>query len=133
MVRVKDLDAALHFYTTLFGMVEIRRYENDKGRFTLVFLAARAISTMPAPTCRPASSSPTTGIRKIMTAAAILAISPMRSTTSMRPCQTLMDAGVIINRPPRDGHMAFVRSPDGNFDRNPAEGRQLGRGRTWLR
>jgi lactoylglutathione lyase len=113
MVRVKDLDASLHFYTTLFGLTEVRRYENEKGRFTLVFLAAdedleaaRAGSTPCIELTYNWDTEDYTGGRNFGHLAYevddIYAI-----------CQKLMDNGITINRPPRDGHMAFVRSPDG--------------------
>ncbi len=113
MVRVKDLDASLHFYTTLFGLTEVRRYENEKGRFTLVFLAApddieaaRASSTPCLELTYNWDTEDYTGGRNFGHLAYevddIYAI-----------CQKLMDNGITINRPPRDGHMAFVRSPDG--------------------
>jgi lactoylglutathione lyase len=113
MVRVKDLDASLHFYTTLFGLTEVRRYENEKGRFTLVFLAAnddlesaRASSTPCIELTYNWDTEDYTGGRNFGHLAYevddIYAI-----------CQKLMDNGITINRPPRDGHMAFVRSPDG--------------------
>lgn len=113
MVRVKDLDASLHFYTTLFGLTEIRRHENEKGRYTLVFLAARddleAARNEKAPCLELTYNWDTedyTGGRNFGHLAYevddIYAI-----------CQHLMDSGITINRPPRDGNMAFVRSPDG--------------------
>ncbi|MEZ2130619.1 MULTISPECIES: lactoylglutathione lyase [unclassified Sinorhizobium] len=113
MVRVKDLDASLHFYTTLFGLKEIRRHENEKGRFTLVFLAANedldAATNKKSPCLELTYNWDTedyTGGRNFGHLAYevddIYAI-----------CQHLMDNGITINRPPRDGNMAFVRSPDG--------------------
>ncbi len=113
MVRVKDLDASLDFYCNVFGLVEVRRMENEKGRFTLVFLAARndldAVRSHMAPCLELTYNWDTedyTGGRNFGHLAYevddIYAI-----------CQKLMDKGVTINRPPRDGHMAFVRSPDG--------------------
>ncbi len=113
MVRVKDLDASLDFYCNVFELVEVRRMENEKGRFTLVFLAARddldAVRSHMAPCLELTYNWDTedyTGGRNFGHLAYevddIYAI-----------CQKLMDKGVTINRPPRDGHMAFVRSPDG--------------------
>ena len=113
MVRVKDLDASLHFYTTIFGLKEVRRSESEKGRYTLVFLAADedldAVSAGMAPCVELTYNWDTedyTGGRNFGHLAYevddIYAI-----------CQKLMDNGVTITRPPRDGRMAFVRSPDG--------------------
>jgi lactoylglutathione lyase len=117
MVRVGDLDAALDFYCAKLGLVEVRRQENAKGRFTLVFLAT------------PQDAAKLTGGKTS-------ALSPMLELTHnwdekeysggrnfghlayavediYALCEKLQRAGVIINRPPRDGHMAFIRSPDG--------------------
>lgn len=82
MVRVKNLDEALNFYGKIFGLTEIRRYENEKGRFTLVFLAAPGDIDRARGELSPASSSPTTGIRKIIRAGATSGTSPTKSTTS---------------------------------------------------
>ena len=113
MVRVKDLDASLHFYTTLFGLTETRRIENEKGRFTLVFLAARDYvekgRTEHAPLLELTYNWDTedySGGRNFGHLA-------YEVDDIYQLCQHLMDNGITINRPPRDGHMAFVRSPDG--------------------
>ncbi|WP_081158133.1 VOC family protein [Ensifer aridi] len=113
MVRVKDLDQALHFYCKLFGLEEIRRYENEKGRFTLVFLAA------PGDLARAKSeSSPCLELTynwdpEEYTGGRNFGHLAYEVDDIYAFCQHLMDSGVTINRPPRDGHMAFVRSPDG--------------------
>ncbi|WP_028747786.1 lactoylglutathione lyase [Rhizobium mesoamericanum] len=113
MVRVKDLDASLHFYTTLFGLEEVRRTQNEKGRYTLVFLAApgdRADAAAKGAPCLELTynwdTEDYTGGRNFGHLA--YEVDDIYAT-----CQRLMDNGVTINRPPRDGHMAFVRSPDG--------------------
>ena len=116
MVRARDLDDTLDFYCNKLGMVEVRRYDSEAGRFTLVFLAAPG----------DAENATQEGVR----------LSPVIEITwNWDPedydggrnfghlayevddiyalCQKLMDGGVTINRPPRDGHMAFIRSPDG--------------------
>ena len=86
MVRVTDVDASLDFYCNKLGLEEVRRHENEKGRFTLIFLAApKDKSRHRRRSARRSSSSPTTGIRKTIPAAAISATSPTRSTTSTRP------------------------------------------------
>lgn len=113
MVRVKDIDASLDFYCNKLGLVEIRRMENDKGRFTLIFLAApedreSAIANK-APMVELTYNWDTEtyeGGRNFGHLAYVV-------EDIYELCQKLMDAGVTINRPPRDGHMAFVRSPDG--------------------
>lgn len=114
MVRVSDLDASLDFYCNKLGLVEIRRHEVEAGRFTLVFLAApddveRARSDAAAPMIELTYNwdpEEYTGGRNFGHLA-------YRVADIYEICQRLMDAGVTINRPPRDGRMAFVRSPDG--------------------
>jgi lactoylglutathione lyase len=118
MVRVADLDAALDFYCAKLGLEEVRRVDNDKGRFTLVFIAA------PKDAARLKGASQTTAMSPMIELTynwdpeaytggrnfghLAYAVDDIYAT-----CQRLMDGGVTINRPPRDGHMAFVRSPDG--------------------
>lgn len=113
MVRVKDLDASLHFYCDLLGLREMRRIENEKGRFTLVFLAApddaQRVLTEHAPLVELTYNwdpEDYTGGRNFGHLA-------YRVDDIYAVCDRLMKGGVTINRPPRDGHMAFVRSPDG--------------------
>jgi lactoylglutathione lyase len=114
MVRVKDLEESLAFYCDKLGLTEIRRTENEKGRFTLVYLAApsdeaRARSNAEAPMVELTYNWDTedyTGGRNFGHMA--FAVDDVYAV-----CQRLMDKGVTINRPPRDGWMAFVRSPDG--------------------
>ena len=113
MVRVTDLDASLKFYGTLFGLKEVRRIENDQGRFTLVFLAAdedvESFKQGKAPALELTYNwdpEEYTGGRNFGHLA--YEVDDIYAT-----CQHLMDNGITINRPPRDGRMAFVRSPDG--------------------
>lgn len=118
MVRVEDINASLHFYCDLMGMEEIRRHESEGGRFTLVFLAApedkEAALANKAPMVEltynwpqeGAASETYTGGRNFGHLAYVV-------DDIYALCQKLQDGGVTINRPPRDGHMAFVRSPDG--------------------
>jgi lactoylglutathione lyase len=113
MVRVKDLDASLHFYTTLFGLTEIRRYENEKGRFTLVFLAARDDLDIARANMSPALELTYNWDPEEYTGGRNFGHLAYEVDDIYAICQSLMDNGIIINRPPRDGHMAFVRSPDG--------------------
>lgn len=113
MVRVSDLDASLHFYCDLLGLEEVRRKDNEKGRFTLVFLAAPADNGRSARLSAPEVEltwnwDPETygGDRNFGHLA-------YRVDDIYAVCERLRAGGVTINRPPRDGHMAFVRSPDG--------------------
>jgi len=105
MVRVSDIDASLDFYCDKLGLVEIRRYENEKGRFTLVFLAAPGDEDAQVELTYNWDPEDYGEGRNFGHLA--YAVDDIYAT-----CQSLMDAGVTINRPPRDGHMAFVRSPD---------------------
>lgn len=108
MIRVKDLDAALHFFCDLLGLQEVRRKEVPAGRFTLVFLATGAAddSAQVELTYNWDQAEPYTSGRNFGHLA--YAVDDIYAL-----CAKLQEAGVTINRPPRDGHMAFVRSPDG--------------------
>ncbi len=105
MVRVQDLDASLRFYCDLLGLIETRRSEHEAGRFTLVYLATEAGEPEVELTYNWDNTEPY-GIDRSFGHLAF------RVENIYQTCQKLMDAGVIINRPPRDGHMAFVKSPD---------------------
>ena len=114
MVRIRDVDESLDFYCNKLGLKEIRRYDSEKGRFTLIFLAApedeeRAKSDQKAPMLELTYNwdpEDYAGGRNFGHLA-------FRVNDIYATCQQLADGGVTINRPPRDGHMAFVRSPDG--------------------
>ncbi len=107
MVRVSDLDASLRFYCDLLGLKETRRKDVPAGRFTLVFLAAPENPDVEIElTYNWDEADYSQGCRNFGHLA-------FRVEDIYALCQRLMDAGVIINRPPRDGHMAFVKSPDG--------------------
>lgn len=106
MVRVSDLDASLEFYCAGLGLREIRRVENDAGRFTLVFLAAPSDETSCLELTWNWDPEAYAGGRNFGHVA--YAVNDIYGL-----CSHLMAMGVTINRPPRDGHMAFVRSPDG--------------------
>ena len=105
MVRVTDLDKSLDFYCAKLGLVELRRIENEQGRFTLVFLVAPGDEAAQVELTYNWDPQPYT----IGRAFGHLAY---EVDDIYALCQRLMDAGVTINRPPRDGRMAFVRSPD---------------------
>jgi lactoylglutathione lyase len=106
MVRVTDLDQSLDFYCTALGLQEVRRMDNDKGRYTLVFLAAPGDADAQVELTWNWDPEDYTGGRNFGHLA--YAVDDIYAT-----CQRLMDHGVTINRPPREGRMAFVRSPDG--------------------
>ena len=105
MVRVTDLDASLDFYCKHLGLEELRRVDVEAGRFTLVFLAAPGDSSAQVELTHNWDPETLSGGRNFGHLA--YQVDDIYAT-----CQKLMDAGVTINRPPRDGRMAFVRSPD---------------------
>ena len=108
MVRVKDIDVSLDFYCNKLGLKEIKRKESEKGRFTLIFLGAE-------------NSDEKTGLLELTynwdpeeyTGGRNFGHLAYNVKNIYETCDKLMKGDVIINRPPRDGHMAFVRSPDG--------------------
>lgn len=106
MVRVKDLEASMAFYK-LLGLEEKRRIDNEKGRFTLVFLAPPG-----QPECPVELTYNWDGDEGLPSDSRHFGHLAYRVDNIYELCQHLMDNGVTINRPPRDGHMAFVRSPD---------------------
>ena len=112
MVRVSDLDASLDFYCNKLGLVEVRRQESERGRFTLVFLAAPGDAARATTDFTPLveltynwDPEPYDGGRNFGHLA-------YRVDDIYETCRKLADGGVTINRPPRDGYMAFIRSPD---------------------
>ena len=108
MVRVKNIEESLDFYCNKLGLKEVRRVENEKGRFTLIFLSAE-------------NSDEKTGLLELTynwdpedyTSGRNFGHLAYSVKNIYEVCEKLMNKGVTINRPPRDGHMAFVRSPDG--------------------
>jgi lactoylglutathione lyase len=113
MVRVKDLDESLDFYCNKLGLTEVRRMENDKGRFTLVFLAAPQDAEQAKETQAPLVELTYNWDPEDYDGGRNFGHLAYRVDDIYGLCQHLMDNGVTINRPPRDGRMAFVRSPDG--------------------
>ncbi|SNB60077.1 MULTISPECIES: VOC family protein [unclassified Agrobacterium] len=132
MVRVKDLGESLKFYVDLLGLTEIRRIENEKGRFTLVFLAARddiaAAKENKAPCLELTYNWDTedyNGGRNFGHLA-------YEVDNIYDFCARLQKNGIVINRPPRDGHMAFVRSPDGISFEILQKGESLAPAEPWI-
>jgi lactoylglutathione lyase len=113
MVRVKDLDASLDFYCKKLGFVETRRHESESGRFTLVFLAANEDVADAKANKAPLMELTYNWDTENYTGGRNFGHLAYEVDNIYDYCQSLMDAGVTINRPPRDGHMAFIRSPDG--------------------
>ena len=106
MVRVTDLDASLDFYCSKLGLKELRRREVEAGRFTLVFLSAPGDEEAMVELTYNWDPEPLAGGRNFGHLA-------YQVDDIYALCRHLMESGVTINRPPRDGYMAFVRSPDG--------------------
>lgn len=106
MVRVTDLDASLRFYCDLLGLKELNRVDVEAGRFSLIFLAAPGNDDAQVELTHNWDPEPYGGGRNFGHLA-------YEVEDIYALCNRLQDGGVTINRPPRDGHMAFVRSPDG--------------------
>ena len=104
MIRVSDPEATVRFFE-LLGLREVRRHDNEKGRFTLIFLAAPGDESAQVELTHNWDEASYGGGRNFGHLA-------YQVENIYETCQRLMDAGVTINRPPRDGHMAFVRTPD---------------------
>lgn len=113
MVRVSDLTASLHFWCDLLGLEEVRRTESEAGRFTLVFLAAPADRARSAAERSPEVELTYNWDPEVYTGGRSFGHLAYRVDDVYAACHRLLEGGVIINRPPRDGNMAFVRSPDG--------------------
>lgn len=118
MVRIRNIEESLDFFCGQMGMTEVRRYENEAGRFTLIFLAARDDiergKVEQAPLLELTYNWPDeNGTVEEYTGGRNFGHLAYRVDNIYATCQELMDKGVVINRPPRDGNMAFIKSPDG--------------------
>ena len=125
MVRVSDLDESIDFYCNKLGLEELRRIDVEAGRFTLVFLAAQGDSEAQVELTHNWDEKGYGGGRNFGHLA-------YNVEDIYETCQQLLDAGVTINRPPRDGHMAFVRSPDGISIELLQSGKPLEPAEPWL-
>jgi len=132
MVRIKDADASLKFYTEIFGLQEVRRIENEKGRFTLIFLAAPEDVETARANKAPCLELTYNWDTEDYTGGRNFGHLAYEVENIYDFCQHLMDKGVTINRPPRDGHMAFVRSPDGISIELIQKGDALAAAEPWL-
>jgi lactoylglutathione lyase len=112
MVRVRNLDEALDFWVNKFGLVEVRRIDNEQGRYTLVFLAGSEDVEAFRSGKAPALELTHNWDAEEYGSARNFGHLAYEVDDIYDTCDKLMKAGVTINRPPRDGHMAFVRSPD---------------------
>ncbi|GAD58851.1 VOC family protein [Brevundimonas sp. BAL450] len=131
MVRVKDLDASLRFYCDLLGLEEVRRMDNEKGRFTLVFLSAPRDKTRSAAERAPELELTFNWDPEEYAGGRNFGHLAYKVDDVYAACRRLMDGGVVINRPPRDGNMAFVRSPDGISIELLQEGEPLAPAEPW--
>ncbi|WP_294533111.1 VOC family protein [uncultured Rhodoblastus sp.] len=113
MIRIADLDAALDFFIRKMGLVEIRRMESEQGRFTLIFLAAPGDAIRSAETFSPLLELTYNWDREDYTGGRNFGHLAYEVDDIYAYCDRLAEAGVVVNRPPRDGRMAFIRSPDG--------------------
>jgi lactoylglutathione lyase len=112
MVRVANLEESLDFFCNKFGLVEVRRTDNEKGRFTLVFLAAPGDVERAKDSKAPLLELTHNWDESEYAGGRNFGHLAYRVDDIYETCRRLMDAGVTINRPPRDGYMAFVKSPD---------------------
>jgi lactoylglutathione lyase len=112
MVRVSNLEQSLDFFCNKFGLVEVRRTENEKGRFTLVFLAAPDDVEKARDTRAPLLELTYNWDEHDYAGGRNFGHLAYRVDDIYETCRKLMEAGVTINRPPRDGNMAFIKSPD---------------------
>ena len=132
MIRASDLDATLAFFVNQLGLMEVRRYDSEQGRFTLVFLAAPGDADH-----AEAAQSPLVEITynwdpEDYDGGRNFGHLAYRVDNIYETCQKLYDAGVVINRPPRDGRMAFVKSPDGISIELLQEGEALPAQEPWV-
>jgi lactoylglutathione lyase len=113
MVRVTDVDASLDFYCNKLGLEEVRRIDNEKGRFTLIFLAAPKDKATSVASRAPELELTFNWDPEAYAGGRNFGHLAYKVDDIYETCQRLLDKGVTINRPPRDGYMAFVKSPDG--------------------
>jgi lactoylglutathione lyase len=113
MLRVADLDAALDFYCGKLGLEAVRRTDNEKGRYTLVFLAAPQDASRGRSEAAPLIELTYNWDPEVYTGGRNFGHLAFEVDDIHAVCARLQEQGVTINRPPRDGYMAFVRSPDG--------------------
>jgi lactoylglutathione lyase len=131
MIRVGNLDAALDFFCEKLGLVEINRMENERGRFTLVFLAAPDDADMARERKAPMVELTYNWDEHEYAGGRNFGHLAYRVKDIYALCAQLQSKGVVINRPPRDGHMAFVRSPDGISIELLQEGAALAPAEPW--
>jgi len=132
MVRVKDIDEALDFYVKKLGLQEVRRMENQQGRYTLVFLAAPEDEQSGINTKAPLLELTYNWDPEDYAGGRNFGHLAYEVDDIYETCKRLQDAGVVINRPPRDGNMAFIKSPDGISIELLQKGDALEKAEPWL-
>jgi lactoylglutathione lyase len=132
MVRVTDVDASLAFFRDLLGMTEVRRIDNDKGRFTLIYLASAADVETGRADGAPLLELTYNWDPEVYGEGRNFGHLAYEVDDIYATCDKLMKAGVVINRPPRDGHMAFIRSPDNISIELLQKGGSLAPAEPWL-
>ncbi|GHB34609.1 lactoylglutathione lyase [Pseudovibrio japonicus] len=132
MVRVKDLDASLNFYCTIFGLEEVRRHDSEAGRYTLVFLAAPEDKESFKTTATPGLELTYNWDPEEYTGGRNFGHLAYEVDDIYETCEKLQAAGITINRPPRDGRMAFIVSPDGISIELLQKGTSLKPAEPWL-
>lgn len=132
MVRVTDVDASLDFYCNKLGLEEIRRLDSEKGRFTLIFLAAPRDKATSAASRAPELELTFNWDPETYGGGRNFGHLAYKVDDIYATCQRLMDKGVTINRPPRDGNMAFIKSPDNISIELLQEGEPLPPREPWL-
>ena len=113
MVRISDLDVSLDFYCNKLGLIEFSRKDNEKGRFTLIFLCAPEDKNLAEESKKPLIELTYNWDMEEYTGGRNFGHLAFKVDNIYETCQKLQDNGVVINRPPRDGYMAFINSPDG--------------------
>jgi len=132
MIRVSDLEKSLEFFVGKFGLVEVRRIANENGRFTLVFLAAPGDAEEARNTQAPLVELTYNWDPEVYTGGRNFGHLAYAVDDIYATCEKLQKAGVVINRPPRDGRMAFIRSPDAISIELLQKGEALAPAEPWL-
>jgi len=132
MVRVKDLEASMHFYRDLLGLVETRRFDSEAGRFTLVYLAAPEDADRARAEKQPEVELTYNWDTEDYQGGRNFGHLAFEVDDIYAACEKLAAGGVIINRPPRDGWMAFIRSPDGISVELLQKGERLAPAEPWV-
>lgn len=132
MVRVTNVEESIDFYCNKLGLVEFSRMDNEKGRFTLIFLCASNDLDLAKMGKKPLLELTYNWDPEKYSGGRNFGHLAFRVDNIYELCQTLMDKGVTINRPPRDGHMAFIKSPDGISIELLQKGKNLEPQEPWL-